>query len=358
MLPLASGGDLLPLVVQVEAERIGRPVLLHDVEGLGLLGVLGDEVQVASLGGHVLSDDLLPLGSEVVSLLQRKAGGLDDGEAFAVREDRIGPGGDVDLLPKDLQLLRAALLQSLENMVDDLLDHRHDLLLVRDPGHLAVEGDELRHMTVGVGLLGTECRSDLVDAVQTGGHEDLLVELGGLGQVGGPVEVLDPEQLGSSLGSGGGDLRRVDLLEPVGADGLLDELDHDGLELEDRAYLGFAEVHEAVVETGVHLDVDLVDDAQRKRDGGGGDDLRRGGDDLPSGGGLVAFLDLALDAHDGLAGEGREHTEQLGIDLLLGHGHLVGAALVAHSYERDAAKVPDVLDPSAHGDGPVADGDL
>ena len=260
-------------------------------------------------------------------------------------------------ITEDLQLFGPPLLQTPEDVVDDLLDHRHDVVLVLDPGHLPVEGDELRHVAVGVGLLGPEGGTDLVHPVESGGHQDLLVQLGGLGEVGGPVEVLDPEQLGPSLGAGGPDLGSVHAGEPVLPDGLLDEVDHDGLELEDGLYLGLAHIHEPVVETGVHLDVDLVDHTHWEGHGGLSDDLGGGGDELQAQGGLVALLDVAGDGDHGLPGELGEFLEELGVDLLLGHGDLEGAVPVAEGQEGDASQVPDVLDPPVDGGGAVGDGD-
>ena len=152
-------------------------------------------------------------------------------------------------------------------MIDDLLDHGHDLLLVLDPAHLTIEGDELGHVTVGIGVLRTECGSDLEYPVQSGGHEDLLVELRGLCQVCVLLEVLDLEELRSALGTCGTDLGGVNLCESVLADCLLDELHHHGLELEDGLDLGLPDVHEPVVETGVEFGTDLVDDSEREGDG-------------------------------------------------------------------------------------------
>ena len=197
-----------------------------------------------------------------------------------------------------------------------------------------------------------------ISPVETGAHEDLLVELRRLCQEGGFVEVLDLEELRSSLRSGGVDLGGVDLVEAVLADALLDELDHHGLELEDGPDLGLPEVHEPVVETGVHLHVDLVHDSQGEGGGGLGVDLDCGGDDLEAERGLVAGLDLSGDGDDALPGELGELLEQGGVDLLLGEGDLDGAEPVPEGDEGDASEGPDVLDPSLDGGGAVLDGDV
>ena len=213
-------------------------------------------------------------------------------------------------------------------------------------------------MAVGVGLLRPEGGAQLEHPVQAGGHEDLLVELGGLGQVRGLVEVLDPEQLRSSLGAGGADLGGVDAGEPVLPDGLLDEVHHHGLQLEDGLDLGLPQVHEPVVEAGVHLHVDLVDDAHGQGHRGLADDLGGGGDELQAEGGLVALLHVPGDRDDGLPGELGERLEELGVDLLLGHGDLERPVPVAEGQEGDASQVPHVLDPAVDGGCAVGDGDV
>ena len=78
-------------------------------------------------------------------------------------------------------------------------------------------------------------------------------------------------------------------------------------------------------------------------------DLAGLGYDLETQSGLFALLDLSGDRDDGLPGELRHEFEQGGFDLLLGKGDLHGAVPVPQDEERDAAHVPDVLDPSFDG---------
>lgn len=49
--------------------------------------------------------------------------------------------------------------------------------------HLKIEAHELSHVTVSVGVLGTEDRSNLEHSLEVRANSHLLVELRGLGKV-------------------------------------------------------------------------------------------------------------------------------------------------------------------------------
>ncbi len=113
-------------------------------------------------------------------------------------------------------------------------------------------------MAGGEGRLGAEDGADLEDLVDAARDGHLLVELRGLGEVGGAVEVVDLEHLGPGLGGGAHEFRGVELGEALlGGDlahGLLDR----GLDGEHQLLRGPADVEETPVEALVQPGV-LVD---------------------------------------------------------------------------------------------------
>ena len=76
-----------------------------------------------------------------------------------------------------LELLAQYLLK---DALHKALVHRHDVLLI-DEGHFHVDLGEFR-LTVGTQVLITEAAGDLHIAVKAGAHQNLLIQLGGLGQ--------------------------------------------------------------------------------------------------------------------------------------------------------------------------------
>ena len=84
--------------------------------------------------------------------------------------------------------------------------------MVRDETQLGVEAGVLRQMTAGVVRLSAEDGTDLEDPLEHADH-GLLVELRRLGQVSGPAEVVDLEDVRAALGGRLDDLRREDLGE-------------------------------------------------------------------------------------------------------------------------------------------------
>ena len=69
---------------------------------------------------------------------------------------------------------------SFHSPLEQALVHRHDIVL-GDEGHLLVHLGELG-LTVGAQVLVAVAAGDLEIAVKAGQHQDLLVELGALGQ--------------------------------------------------------------------------------------------------------------------------------------------------------------------------------
>ena len=87
--------------------------------------------------------------------------------------------------------------------------------------------------------------------VEVGGDGHLLVQLRRLSEEGGTLEVVHLEHVGSSLGGGADDLRRVDLDEAAFGQGVAEESAHSGLESEDGLVGRRAQVEHAVVQAGV-----------------------------------------------------------------------------------------------------------
>ena len=87
--------------------------------------------------------------------------------------------------------------------------------------------------------------------VEVGGDGHLLVQLRRLSEEGGALEVVHLEHVGSSLGGGADDLRRVDLDEAALGQGVAEESAHSGLESEDGLVGRGAQVEHAVVQAGV-----------------------------------------------------------------------------------------------------------
>jgi hypothetical protein len=66
--------------------------------------------------------------------------------------------------------------KSLEDFGESCSDHVDDLVVVKLEGHLHVEADELRQVTMGVGVLGTKYTTDGENLAKTAGKNKLLLE--------------------------------------------------------------------------------------------------------------------------------------------------------------------------------------
>ena len=89
------------------------------------------------------------------------------------------------------------------------------------------------------------------DLVEVGSDGHLLVQLRRLSEEGGALEVVHLEHVGSSLGGGADDLRRVDLDEAALGQGVAEESADSGLESEDGLVGRGAQVEYAVVQACV-----------------------------------------------------------------------------------------------------------
>lgn len=95
--------------------------------------------------------------------------------------DVLGEGGprgpqEADLVPGRVQGL-------LQHLGEEGFLQPHQVLLVRDEAHLHVQGEVLVQVAARVVLLHAPHRGHLVDPFKDP-HHDLLVKLGGLGEVG------------------------------------------------------------------------------------------------------------------------------------------------------------------------------
>ena len=82
-------------------------------------------------------------------------------------------------------------------MAEEPLDHREDVVAL-DEGHLDVDLGEFR-LPVAAGVLVAVAAGDLEVLVEARNHEDLLVELGALGQ---GIELAGVEAAGDEVVAG------------------------------------------------------------------------------------------------------------------------------------------------------------
>jgi len=113
-------------------------------------------------------------------------------------------------------------------------------------------------VAVGVAVLGAEDGTDLEDLKEVRGDGHLLVELGALGEAALTTEVVELEDVGTTLGETGDDLGGVDLDEVLVDEVLAEVLADLGLEAEDGVVGEGAEVNPTVVETGLLENADIA----------------------------------------------------------------------------------------------------
>ena len=215
-------------------------VQLH-IEGLDLLGVVGDEDRLFE---YFLGEEPLVLGLQVaapvdgvlkpvVVLLQQRHGiGIGD-TAEVVVQNVVQPVQQVfvHILVEEGHLLGGVLQHVGNDILDHVLRQAHIVLEVGE-GDLRLDHPELGGVAGGVGVLGAEGGAEGVDVAE--GHgEGLTIELAGDRQIGGlAVEILavvhlavlglgdivqiqrgDLEHFARALAVGAGDQGRVDIHE-------------------------------------------------------------------------------------------------------------------------------------------------
>ena len=197
-------------------------------------------------------------------------------------------------------------------------------------------------------FFGTEDGADFKDTVESGAHEHLLEELGGLVEEGFLVEVGEREEFGSSLSGGGDDYRGLDLGEFVVPEVFADCTKAGISDLEDGVDAGFSQVEIPVVETGVHFCRDFLRDVEGKRGFGTGDGAECFGDEFPASGCFFGCFDFAFAFDDGFTGRVFDGGEYVGGDFLFGDGDLEYAGSVANEEEGESSKVTFFVDPACN----------
>ena len=167
--------------------------------------------------------------------------------------------------------------------IEDGLGHvGHDIVLAGERG-LHVQLGELE-LAVGPQVLVAQAAGDLVVAVEAADHEELLGQLGALGQrvEGTVVQAAGHRELAGALGGGGPQQRGLDLAEPLavhgGTDGGVDPRPQAQVPLQARA----AQVDVAVAQADLLVGLVPLVDRERRRLGLVEDDH-----------GAVAHLDLS-----------------------------------------------------------------
>ncbi len=82
-----------------------------------------------------------------------------------------------ELFPDSVDLFRILLPESAEHVQEEPVEQFHDLVVVLLDGHLEIKPDELGHMPVSVGVLGTEDGADFVDTLEVSSNCHLLGKL-------------------------------------------------------------------------------------------------------------------------------------------------------------------------------------
>ena len=123
--------------------------------------------------------------------------------------------------------------------------------------HFHVQPDKFRQVAVSVGVFGPENPAHGEDLAEVGGDGHLLVQLRGLGQIGGPFEVRHLEDVGAALAGATDDFGGVDLGEPFGPQRVAEQLADAGNQPKDGLVGGGPEVQDAVVQARVLVDGDV-----------------------------------------------------------------------------------------------------
>lgn len=106
-------------------------------------------------------------------------------------------------------------LQFPEDELEELVQEIHDLVVVALDGHLQIQTSELRQVSVGIRVLGSEDGTNLEDTFHVRSDTHLLRKLRTLREVRRSTEVVDFEYCGTGLGCGALELGGVDLDEAL-----------------------------------------------------------------------------------------------------------------------------------------------
>mmetsp|Transcript_16109 Transcript_16109/g.40392 ORF Transcript_16109/g.40392 Transcript_16109/m.40392 type:complete len:599 (+) Transcript_16109:180-1976(+) len=319
---LRARDDLL--TADEDVKGVGVVVVVgagHGVEGADGQGVAVQEVKVGLvLLLHQLAQGALHLRVEVIVRANLVAGicqhldALRKGELQGLAQVLQRLEGV--LLPDDLQLLAKALVEAVEHVHKESVQHVQHLKVVLLDLHLHVQPRELTQVAVSVGILRPEDGTNLKDPAKVGRDGHLLVQLRALRQAARLPHVLQLEHRRAALAGAALQLGGVDLHKALAQQRLAEQQPGGALKAEDGLVGGRAQVDVAVVQAGVLIDrheallcrlarrAGGVGDLKRQ-DGGAADDLDGGDHDLYL---LAAALDgglrhrdAALHVHDRLA---------------------------------------------------------
>lgn len=137
-------------------------------------------------------------------------------------------------------------------------------------------------MAVSIALFRSEGGAYFEDSLQASAHAQLLEQLRGLVQESRTVKVLHWKQISSAFGRRGDNFRRMRFNKALGDEVLSAVLQDLAPQSEHGVHMGSPKVEEAVVQTGVEFNLDVVSHAQRERCLGAGDDIDGGGQDFVS----------------------------------------------------------------------------
>lgn len=409
---LGSGGEELGVVDSLssrsdfltsheEIVRVGVSVVIladHGVEGSGRGGVSVEHVEVSVVD---LSDDGSELslggGVEILKGVPFDSSALEELDTLLEGDSNDGglalEGLEGVLLTDGGELGGESGLESVEDEGEELSHEIEELEVVLVDGHFNIQSGELTHVSVSEGLLGSEDGADLEDSVEVGHDTHLLVELRRLGEASLLVEVLELEDVGSSLRSTSDELGGMDLDESVLEKELSEELADSRGDSEDGLVGGCSEIDDSVVESGLEsndgslvtlllllsasglslslgcvvvvtlsLGLSLLESSlsvlelEGELRSGSGDDvelkdlellLLRAGDDF-----LLRLGDLGLNIDDGFLGDSRDPLDHLLGDALVGEGDaLSSVALVSENDENEVSLASGVVESGSNQDG-------
>ena len=327
----------------VGLDELGQRIDLLAGHGRQTLGV--DGLHAAALCDGVVEDHEAAVCQLVRQVLQAhlKAG---VGLVGAVVLHGVVPGhagqGKLKLHALDLP----------EDAGEHALDHGVDVLLV-DEGHFDVALGELR-LTVGAVVLVAEAAGDLVVLVKAGEHQQLLVDLGTLGQgvEGAGMQAAGHQEVARALGRGLGQDGGLHLSEALLVQRAADAGDHLGAHAQLLLHGGAAQIQIAVLQAHQLVFVGLVVDVDRRglalvqQHRVAHHDLDLAGLELAVDGALVAQAHLALHGQHVLAAQALGQSKQLGGAVVSVKHQLHKTLAVAQPDEHQAAQVAGALHPA------------
>lgn len=202
---LSSRGDLLS--AHEEIVRVGVVLVMrvkHGVEGASIDGVAVKHVEVSIvLLPDEATESLLGLSGQVLKRVLIVASFLQHGDSFLEVhfENWVA---NLELLERillvdDGELATKSGLEVLNHVDHHIADDVKHFEVVILEFHLHIEASELAQMPVGVGVFSSEDGTDLEDATHVSAKSHLLVELGALGEARILVEILQLENVGTTL---------------------------------------------------------------------------------------------------------------------------------------------------------------